>query len=288
MTAESDQKAQPLQLAGSVVTEYPLRASFALYAPGDPPLRVQLTFQHVDMEKFPGLLEGYLGALEAAGFSRTEPGLEPGEDRQMVIGLVMGCKESGEPLAWLYREEHPNEFKVATIWVEHLDEIPAKFDREKIWEASAAPKLSEARARGFFQEARFPVVMKDTGKVRKDSKDREWPVYEFARIVAGSPGAADGPAGRGDAKDETPLDQEAAERQRRLQGILHNLKMHVSAQYGKLPKFAEWCSGQLGRAIAPNALKELSDEDIEKLERAGTAELDAGKQQPTQDSEIPF
>ena len=170
-------------------TEAPFSANFNLYGPDA--LRVQFTVRsNTDPAAHIALVGEYLQAAAAAGYAATLPGLEPGEETEEVDAWVLGETSRDEPCVYLYSSNHGLKWRVATVYVERLGELPFKIDlQQKRW-MGAAPERETAEKKGVLNVVDpFKIVLEPTGKTTEAGNE----ITRFARVHEAQPAAS--PAG---------------------------------------------------------------------------------------------
>lgn len=117
-----------------------------------------------------------------------------GEKVYEVQGYVLGHTSAGEPCVHLYSTHPGLEYKVTTVYVERLNELPISLDLEgKTWDSDAAPSRETAARKGYLRLAPQPfrITVVPTGGTTDAGKPR----YKLGRVlVAGAENAAPPPA----------------------------------------------------------------------------------------------
>jgi hypothetical protein len=156
--------------------------NWKLYAPSGE--LMQFTLRDDDPDLHLALLDSYRAALQARGFSVSEPGLEAGEKLEEINAYVCGESKKGDACVYLYSSKTALQWRIATVYVEKFGELPFKPAGKK-WEASAAPERGEAEKKGFLTTVpAFKIVLE------AQEPDAEGKVHwRFARVSAGTPAA---------------------------------------------------------------------------------------------------
>ena len=153
-------------------------AKFNLFRPDG--LRVYFEVEEAD----PAAADGRIAELYAIGYTQNAGGLENDESIEDITGWVLGETSRNEPVVWLYAA--PLQFKVASIWVELIPEMPFDIKGAKMWPSASAPKLDEATSKGFFNPYSFQIVKKLNGKVSESNN----PLSDYARVYQPAGGGA--------------------------------------------------------------------------------------------------
>jgi len=156
--------------------DYAYSASFDLYHPTG--LRLRFSVAADEATDHRGRLGGYINSLMHDGYSATVPGLEPGEEKETVDGWVLGETSKEEACVYLYSVNAGLQYRIATVYVERIPELPFKVHGAKSW-PGAAPTREMATAKKFLQMVpAFDIVMKPSGKMT----DAGRPITRFDRI----------------------------------------------------------------------------------------------------------
>lgn len=131
--------------------------------------------------------DAHIEALLASGYMATEGGIENDETIENITGWVLGESSRGEDVVWLYSD--PLQFKVASIWIERIPEMPFSTNGAKKWQASAAPKADEAKNKNFMNTCSFQIVKKLNGKF----SDSGHPLSDFDRVYDAAPSKPEQP-----------------------------------------------------------------------------------------------
>lgn len=178
------------------VNEYAFGASFRLY--GRDGLNVLFTVRADDAAAHIDLLETHLDLLEAIGYTVNLPGTEPGEQVEEVSAWVLGKTSRGDACVYLYSANEALQWKVATVYVEKMDQLPFATSGNP-WLGSA-PKRDMAQQEGVLHTtAPFKIVLKPTGEVTDSGR----PMTKFDRVLDARPAAPASPqqpAGNGNGK----------------------------------------------------------------------------------------
>jgi len=157
-------------------SQFPYTAYFKLYTPGG--IQVSFGVGAEAQEDHLGRLVHYMERLTGLGFLPQMPGLEEGEKLEEVDAWVLGATSKGEPCIFLYAAAHQLQFRVATVYVEKLPELPFKVNGARHWDGDAAPTRDSAEKKGYLQTVPpFKVVMEPRG-LTDDGK----PTWRFARV----------------------------------------------------------------------------------------------------------
>ena len=166
---------------------FPYTAYFKLYRPDG--LQISFGISADDAAAHLNQLTDYLTRLATAGFLPQMPGLEDDEKIEEVDAWVLGETSKGEPCVFLYAASHGLQFRIATIYVERIPDMPFTVNGAKKWDASAAPTRDEAEKKGYLKAVpAFKVVMEPRGTT-EDGKQ----TWRFARLH-GAPVAPPAPA----------------------------------------------------------------------------------------------
>jgi len=164
------------------VNEHAFVASFRLY--GRDGLNVLFTVRASDAAAHIDLLETHLDLLEAIGYTVNLPGTEPGEQVEEVNAWVLGETSRDEPCVYLYSSNTGLKWRVATVYVEDMPDLPFVV-RGKRW-PGAAPEREMAQKKGVLHEVPpFKIVMKPTGKMTDGDNPR--PILKFDRVLDARP-----------------------------------------------------------------------------------------------------
>lgn len=162
--------------------EAPFSANFHLYN-GDG-LRVQFTVRG-DGEPAANIpmLQDTIAQLAAHGYTVAMPGLEPGEQVEEVDAWVLGETSKGDACVYLYSSNHALKWRVATVYVERLGELPFSTANAKAW-PGGAPEREPAANKGYLHTVTpFKIVMEPTGKTTDNGNE----VTRFARVLDAKP-----------------------------------------------------------------------------------------------------
>jgi hypothetical protein len=161
--------------------QFPYTAHFKLFTPEG----VQISFGvgAEAREEHLSRLVHYMERLAGLGFLPQMPSLEEGEKLEEVDAWVLGETSKGEPCVFLYAAAHQLQFRVATVYVEKLPELPFKVNGARHWDGDAAPTRESAEKKGYLQVVPpFRVVMEPRG-LTDDGK----PTWRFARVHGAAP-----------------------------------------------------------------------------------------------------
>lgn len=163
-------------------SEYPFSAGFSMFTPAG--LRINFAVAADTAEAHLAELRAYLGQLDASGFSVNIPGVEDGEKLEAIDGWVLGETSKKETCVFLFSANHGLQWRVATVYVEKLGELPFSGKGAKLWPGDAAPSRETAEAKGYMMTVpEFRIVMTATGKMTEAGN----PIYKFARVFDAEP-----------------------------------------------------------------------------------------------------
>lgn len=164
--------------------QFPYTAYFKLFTPDG--VQVSFGVAAEQDEDHLSRLQHYMQRLSGLGFLPQMPGLEEGEKLEEVDAWVLGETSKGEPCIFLYAAAHQLQFRVATVYVEKLAELPFKVNGARRWDGDAAPTRESAEKKGYLQTVPpFRVVMEPRG-LTDDGK----PTWRFARVHGAAPAPA--------------------------------------------------------------------------------------------------
>lgn len=178
------------------VNEHAFGASFRLY--GRDGLNVLFTVRASDAAAHIDLLETHLDLLEAIGYTVNLPGTEPGEQVEEVNAWVLGETSRDEPCVYLYSSNEALKWRIATVYVEKLDQLPFTVSGEA-WPGAAPEREMADKKRKLHIVEPFRIVMKPTGEETSSGR----PVLKFDRVLDARPAAPASPqppAGNGNGK----------------------------------------------------------------------------------------
>lgn len=158
-------------------TDHPFSAHFQMYSADG--LRIGFTVRSNESpEHHLELLSSYLVRLDLSGYTVNLPGLEAGEETETIEGWVRGENSKGEDCIYLYAAGL--KWKIATVWVECMSELPFFIDdHDQRWPGTA-PEREMAEKKGYFHKVTpFKIVMEPTGKISEKSGK---PTMKFARV----------------------------------------------------------------------------------------------------------
>lgn len=167
-------------------SEAPYSANFKMFRPDG--LQINFTVRsNANPQQHIAELDNYLQALTNRGYAPQLPGLEPGEEAEQVDGWVLGETSKGDACVYLYKS--PLKWKIATVYVERLGELPIDTSKAKVWPGSA-PERETAVNKKYLQPCDFSIVMEPTGKQSENGHD----IMRFGRVKEISQPAAPAPA----------------------------------------------------------------------------------------------
>lgn len=161
-------------------TSFPFVAYFKLYDTRRDNLAVSFTVGQADATDLVNKTQALIDTLSGMGYAPNPAGLDEGERIQEVDGWVLGETSTGQKCVWLYKS--PLEFKVATVYQEHLHKLPFSVEGAKVWELTA-PTREAAEKKGVLNTCQIKAVMVDTGK----KTDKGNTVYRFDRVLGYNP-----------------------------------------------------------------------------------------------------
>ena len=178
------------------INERAFGASFRLYGRGG--LNVLFTVRADDPQEHLAMLDVYLAALEAAGYAVNLPGTEPGEQVEEVNAWVLGETSRDEPCVYLYSSNAGLKWRIATVYVEKMDQLPFTVSGDP-WPGAAPEREMAEKKRKLHIIEPFKIVMKPTGEETSSGR----PVLKFDRVLDARPAAPASPqqpAGNGNGK----------------------------------------------------------------------------------------
>jgi len=161
-------------------TSFPFVAYFKLYDTHRDNLAVSFTVGQANATDLVNKTQDLIDMLSGMGYTPNPAGLDEGERIQEVDGWVLGETSTGQKCVWLYKS--PLEFKVATVYQEHLHKLPFSVEGAKVWELTA-PTREAAEKKGVLNTCQIKVIMVDTGK----KTDKGNTVYRFDRVLGYNP-----------------------------------------------------------------------------------------------------
>ncbi len=169
-----------------VVTEAAFSTNFKLYAPDGTQLQFTCRAGRTHAEHLTELA-AYRASLTDQGYTVDAPtlGAEDGEKLEEVAAYVRGTTKAGQALVWLYSAKEVLKWRLATVYEEHLAELPFAIEGP-IWPGNAAPEREEAGNKGFLQAVpAIKVVLAENGQT-DDGKPR----WKYARVAGAAAPAA--------------------------------------------------------------------------------------------------
>lgn len=126
---------------------------------------LQVSFSANDDEVGPFLasLEDTKNRLYGAGYRQTPEDINPGETVREVDGWVLGCTKDGDRCVHLYKS--PLQWKVTTVYKEHLSELPIEIPASAVPIMGGAPERETAEKMKVMRTCDFRVVMEQRKKV---------------------------------------------------------------------------------------------------------------------------
>ena len=122
------------------------------------------------------------------GYTMAPPGLEPGQEKQSVVGWVYGKKKDGEPCVWVY----PGggwKHAIDTIWKENFAALPFDVSDAKQWPTAQKPEKDEAQKSDFWNAFECEVAYGDHPKgYKKDNGEPKQVILKWIDLepVGGS------------------------------------------------------------------------------------------------------
>lgn len=162
-----------------VVTEAVFSTNFKLYAPDGTQLQFTCRAGRTHAEHLTELA-AYRASLTDQGYTVDAPtlGAEDGEKIEEVAAYVRGTTKAGQPLVWLYAAKEVLKWRLATVYEEHLGELPFAIEGP-IWPGAAAPERDEAAGKSYLQAVpACKVVLAENGQT-DDGKPR----WKYARVA---------------------------------------------------------------------------------------------------------
>lgn len=157
--------------------EHKYNASFDLYGPAGVKVRFSLAEDEASVHL--AQLDAYLGTLLGTGYGVNPAGTEPGEEVESIGGWVLGETTKDEHCLFLYGTHPGLQFRVTTVFVERMGEMPFKVTPNAKVFVGAAPTRDLAEKKGYFNACpEFKIVMKPTGKLTDEGK----PIKKFDRV----------------------------------------------------------------------------------------------------------
>ena len=160
--------------------DHAYNASFDLYhATG---VRVRFSVAADEHDDHRRRLTSYVTDVLGHGYSVTPPGLEPGEESETVNAWVMGETSKDERCVYLYAANAALQFRVATVYLERMGEMPFVIPAKINTWPGAAPTREMAENKKYLNAVpEFRIVMKPTGKMTDSGKV----ITKFDRVVGG-------------------------------------------------------------------------------------------------------
>lgn len=115
-----------------------------------------------------------------------------GERVYEVQGYVVGRTSADEPCVHLYSTHPGLEWKVVTVYVERIGELPFRVDESRPWDGDAAPSREVAARKGYLKMAPAPfrVTVVPSGGTTADGKPR----HKLGRVIDTAPSPQAQPA----------------------------------------------------------------------------------------------
>ena len=184
--------------------EHKFLASFDKYhADGT---RVRFSIADDDANDHHKALHTYLHILDGMGYTTTPPGMEDGEEMETIGGWVLGETSTDQPCLFLYADNPGMQYRVSTIFEEHIEEMPFKVDTNTDRWNGQAPTREIAEKKKFFTACTpFQIVNKPTGKTTDAGKA----ITKFNRVVGQTPAPAPAPAPAPEVRFQQPAKVQA-------------------------------------------------------------------------------
>lgn len=183
----------------TATAEAAFSANFKLFDPEG--VQTQFTVRAQTPAEHLAALGAYRAELAAQGYAPSEPstGAEDGEKVEEVAAYVRGTTKAGQALIWLYAAKEVLKWRLATVYEEHLGELPFAVAGQ-VWPGAAAPEREEAAKKGYLIEVPlFKIVLAENGQT-DDGKPR----FKYARVYGATAALAAPANGNGHAAPVAP------------------------------------------------------------------------------------
>lgn len=160
--------------------EAPLSANFVMYRGG---MRIQHTVRSDgSLQEHVALLDAYISLLEQAGQTKTEAGLEEGQESYDVDAYVIGKTKKGDKVLWFYADFFEYAVRGGAVYEDHWKDLPFTPDTSRIFDGEQKPSRDYAKEKGFWRPQQAKIIIRNTGKLTDAGK----PMWRF--VSAHAPG----------------------------------------------------------------------------------------------------